>query len=98
MPSKHLEKCMDKIPNRFALATVASKRWEQLMQGGRPMVESSNPKSVNVVFREIETGKLVLNMDEKSIEKLGTPIPLPPPPPREPAPTATEGEGGGDAV
>jgi DNA-directed RNA polymerase omega subunit len=89
---------MDKIPSRFALATVASKRWEQLMQGGRPMVESANPKSVNVVFREIETGKLVLNMDDKSIEKLGTPIPLPPPPPREPAPAATEGEGGGDAI
>ena len=76
---------MDKIPNRFALATVASKRWEQLMQGGRPMVESPNPKSVNVVFKEIETGKLVLNMDEKSIEKHGAPIPMPPPPPREPA-------------
>ena len=88
MPSKHLEKCMEKIPNRFALATVASKRWEQLMQGGRPMVESPNPKSVNVVFREIETGNLALNTEDRAIEKLGTPIPLPPPPPREAAPEA----------
>ena len=28
-----LEKCLEKIPSRFALATVATKRWEQLMHG-----------------------------------------------------------------
>ena len=78
-----LEKCLDKIPSRFALATVATKRWEQLMHGARPMVESDNAKSMTTVFKEIETGKLALNMAERKIEKLGTPIPLPPPPPEE---------------
>lgn len=77
---------MDKIPNRFALATVASKRWEQIMQGGRPMIEFTNPKSLQVVLREIESGKLHLNLAEKTIEKLGSPIPLPPPPAPEPEP------------
>src|SRR5262245_56050684 len=72
-----IEKCLDKIPSRFALATVASKRWEQLMQGGRPMVESPNSKSMNTVFKEIETGLLSLNMAERTIEKLGAPIPAP---------------------
>jgi DNA-directed RNA polymerase omega subunit len=88
-----LDKCLEQIPSRFALATVASKRWEQLMQGGRPMVESQNPRSINVVFSEISTGKLALNMEEKTIEKLGTPIPLPPTPPPEPLPPPSDNEG-----
>ena len=84
----NLEKCMEKIPSRFALATVTAKRWEQLKQGARPMVEGPPPDSMAVVLREIETGKLVLNMDEKKIEKLGTPLPLPPKPAIEPPPAA----------
>lgn len=75
-----LEKCMEKIPSRFALATVATKRWEQLMQGARPMVEINNPRSMQAVFREIETGKLTLNMKDRLIEKHGVPIPPPPVP------------------
>jgi DNA-directed RNA polymerase omega subunit len=75
-----LEKCMEKIPSRFALATVTTKRWEQLMQGARPMVEISNPRSMSAVFKEIEQGKLSLNMKDRTIEKHGVPIPAPPTP------------------
>ncbi len=88
-----LEKCMEKIPSRFALATVATKRWEQLMQGARPMVEAPNPRSMEAVFKEIETGKLTLNMKERAIEKHGVPIPPPPAPPEEPFPADTEDNG-----
>ena len=96
--SKNLEKCLDKIPSRFALATVTTKRWEQLKQGARPMVESSNPQGMNAVFKEIETGKLSLNMSERLIEKHGVPIPAPPPEPVEPpAPTVPPG-GNGEAA
>ncbi|MGH9388405.1 MAG: DNA-directed RNA polymerase subunit omega [Vicinamibacteria bacterium] len=87
-----LEKCMEKIPSRFALATVTTKRWEQLMHGARPMVETQHPQSMTAVFKEIETGKLVLNMAERMIEKLGVPIPAPPEPPEEPEPPEDEGE------
>ena len=84
-----LEKCLEKIPSRFALATVATKRWEQLMQGARPMVETQTPRSMTTVFREIETDKLSLNMLDRKIEKRGVPIaPLPSPAPeRGPADT-----------
>ena len=78
-----LDKCLEKIPSRFALATVATKRWEQLMQGARPMVEGPDPRAMSTVFREIETEKLALDMSERRIDKLGTPIALPPPPPPE---------------
>lgn len=84
---------MEKIPSRFALATVATKRLEQLMQGARPMVEIQNPRSMQAVFKEIETGKLSLNMKERLIEKHGVPIPAPPAPPVEDfGPTDDNGE------
>ena len=86
-----LDKCLEKVQSRFALATVATKRWEQLMQGARPMVEVPNMKSMNAVFREIETDKLVLNMTDKTIEKHGVPIPAPPEPPPQPV-APIEGE------
>ena len=79
----NLEKCLDKIPSRFALATVATKRWEQLKQGARPMVEHANPHGMDAVFKEIEQGKLSLNMTDRLIEKHGVPIPAPPPAPIE---------------
>jgi len=98
--SKNLEKCLDKIPSRFALATVTTKRWEQLKHGARPMVESSNPQGMDAVFKEIETGKLSLNMSERLIEKHGVPIPAPPPEPVEAPPSAAppEGTGNGEAA
>ena len=96
--SKHLEKCLDKIPSRFALATVATKRWEQLKQGARPMVESPNPHGMDAVFREIETGKLSLNMTDRMIEKHGVPIPAPPPAPVEEPPTLASPDGSGEAA
>ena len=92
-----VEKCLEKITNRFALAAVTSKRWEQVIQGSRPMVEYHNLKSMEMVLKEIETGKLALNVEERMIEKLGTPIPLPQPPvveepPAPPHPAGPEGE------
>ena len=88
-----LEKCMEKIPSRFALATVTTKRWEQLRHGARPMVETLTPQSMTTVFKEIETGKLTLNMAERQIEKHGVPIPLPPAPPEEQLPPESEDNG-----
>ena len=92
MNPTNLEKCLEMIPSRFALATVATKRWEQLKHGARPMVECANPQGMGAVFKEIETGKLTLNMTDRLIEKHGVPIPAPPPPPVEdPLPASPDG-------
>jgi DNA-directed RNA polymerase omega subunit len=88
-----LEKCLEKIPSRFALATVATKRWEQLMHGARPMVETHTPLSMTTVFREIETDKLSLNVADRMIEKHGVPIAPPPGPPPEQPPAETRDDG-----
>jgi DNA-directed RNA polymerase omega subunit len=85
-----LDKCLEKIPSRFALATVATKRWEQILHGSYPMVESSKPRALETVLKEIETGNLAFDVKERRIEKLGVPIPPPPEPVVTPADPAID--------
>ena len=50
-----VEDCLEKIPNRFLLATVAVRRAKQLLRGARPLVESDN-KEIVTSLREIADG------------------------------------------
>lgn len=50
-----IEDCLDKVPNRFKLATVAGKRAKTLLRGARPQVDSTN-KEVVTALREIAAG------------------------------------------
>ncbi len=52
-----VEDCLEKIPNRFMLASVAVKRAKMLLQGARPLVETDN-KDVVTALREIALGKV----------------------------------------
>jgi DNA-directed RNA polymerase omega subunit len=72
--SDRIDKCLSKVGNRFMLATVVSRRWEQLVTGGRPMVPSRDPRSIEIVLREVEEEKLKLNSDTMTIERLGEPV------------------------
>lgn len=54
-----VEDCLEVIPNRFLLATVAAKRAKQLYKGAEPLIENkSNNKKVVVALREIAAGKV----------------------------------------
>ncbi len=50
-----IEDCLDKVPNRFKLATVAAKRAKTLLRGARPQVDSAN-KEVVTALREVAAG------------------------------------------
>jgi len=50
-----VEDCIEKVPNRFELVHVASKRTKQLKRGGQPLVECEN-KEVVTSLREIALG------------------------------------------
>jgi DNA-directed RNA polymerase subunit omega len=50
-----VEDCIEKVPNRFDLVHVASRRTKQLKRGGRPLVECEN-KEVVTSLREIAQG------------------------------------------
>ncbi len=50
-----VEDCLEKIPNRFAMALLASKRARMLLNGAAPTVETNNKPCVTAL-REIAEG------------------------------------------
>lgn len=52
-----VEDCLKEVPNRFALAMVASQRAKQLLRGASPLLTTKN-KFVVTALREISVGKV----------------------------------------
>ena len=52
-----VEDCLNKVPNRFELVLVASKRARQLFKGAKPLIDSGN-REVVVALREIAAGEV----------------------------------------
>lgn len=52
-----VEDCLSKIPNRFELVMLASKRARQLFKGAKPLIDSDN-REVVVALREIAAGEV----------------------------------------
>ncbi len=65
-----VEDCLEKIPSRFDLILMASKRARQLSTTSRdPLVEWDNDKPTLVALREIEEGLLDQETLEKTLEE-----------------------------
>lgn len=55
---------IDKFGGRFKLCTLIQRRWLQILQGARPMVESKGLTEMEVVIKEILEGKIELELIE----------------------------------
>ena len=65
-----VEDCLEKIPSRFDLILMASKRARQLSTTSRdPLVEWDNDKPTLVALREIEEGLLDQQTLEQTLEE-----------------------------
>ena len=65
-----VEDCLEKIPSRFDLIIMASKRARQLATTSRdPLVEWDNDKPTLVALREIEAGLLDKETLERTLEE-----------------------------
>ena len=53
-----VEDCIEKIPNRFELVLLATKRARQITRGATPLVEMENDKPTVIALREIADGKI----------------------------------------
>ncbi|MCX7977710.1 MAG: DNA-directed RNA polymerase subunit omega [Bdellovibrionaceae bacterium] len=53
-----VEDCLEKVPNRFALVLMVSKRVKQLMKGSESTVASKNNKLVVQALREVAAGNV----------------------------------------
>lgn len=52
------DEIIKKVGGRFKLAALIQRRWIQLMQGARPMVETRGLTDMEVVVKEIMEGKI----------------------------------------
>lgn len=52
-----VEDCLNRIPNRFELVMLASKRARQLFRGAKPLIEADN-REVVVALREIAASQV----------------------------------------
>lgn len=62
------DEIIDKVGGRFRLAALIQRRWVQLMQGARPMVETEGLTDLEVVVQEILEGKIVSELVEPKAE------------------------------
>ena len=52
------DELMDKVGGRFKLTALIQRRWLQLLQGARPMVDPKGLTEMEVVIHEILEGKI----------------------------------------
>lgn len=57
-----VEDCLEKVPNRFELAVLVSKRVKQLVKGARLLVPNKNKHVVNAL-REVASSKVYFRKD-----------------------------------
>ena len=53
-----VEDCLEKIPNRFELIHVATKRVKQLAKGSKPLISGVHNKPAVIALREIAAGQV----------------------------------------
>jgi len=51
-----------KVGGRFKLVALIQRRWLQLMQGARPMVESRGLTEMEIIVKEIMEGKIEMEL------------------------------------
>ncbi|MEK6676085.1 MAG: DNA-directed RNA polymerase subunit omega [Planctomycetota bacterium] len=65
---------IERAGGRFKLAALIQRRWVQLMQGARPMVQTKGLTEMEVVVREIVEGKIALEFAEEEEPEEDGPI------------------------
>lgn len=53
-----VEDCLEKVPNRFALVLMVSKRAKQLLKGAEATVSTRNNKYIVSALREVAMGNV----------------------------------------
>lgn len=57
-----------RVGGRFRLTALIQKRWLELLQGARPMVETAGKTQLEVVIEEILQGKVQINYEAAGLE------------------------------
>ena len=60
-----VEDCLKKVPNRFMLVNMVSKRVRQIREGSDYLVNSPKNEDIVVSLREIAAGKVTIKTPEE---------------------------------
>ncbi len=55
------DELIDRVGGRFKLTSLIQKRWLELVQGARPLVEVGDESDIEVIIREILEGKIAFD-------------------------------------
>lgn len=58
------DRLANKCGGRFKLVALIQRRWLQLMQGARPMVETKGLTDMEVIIQEIVEGKIEMELPD----------------------------------
>jgi DNA-directed RNA polymerase subunit omega len=65
---------IDKVGGRFKLAVLIQRRWLELMQGARPMIDPKGLTELEVVIQEILEGKVDFDLSGDDAEDAERPV------------------------
>lgn len=68
IPALRNDDIIEKFGGRFKLCVLIQRRWLQLMQGARPMVDTEGLSGLEVVIKEIEEEKIELELPDADTE------------------------------
>ncbi len=57
-----------KVGGRFRLTSLIQKRWLQLMQGARPLIEPGDRSPMEIIVEEIRQDKLTIDYEASDLE------------------------------
>ena len=60
-----VEDCLKKVPNRFMLVNMVSKRVRQIREGSDYLINSPKNEDIVVSMREIAAGKVTVELPEE---------------------------------
>jgi len=64
-----IEDCLKRIPNRFFLVHVATKRVRQLNEGADRLIKNKGNEDVVTALREIAAGKVFIKEKETDVSE-----------------------------
>lgn len=60
------DEIIEKVGGRFRLTALIQRRWLELLQGARPMVDPAGKTPMEIVIDEILSDKLTIEVDNNS--------------------------------
>ncbi|MBW7904673.1 MAG: DNA-directed RNA polymerase subunit omega [Phycisphaerae bacterium] len=63
------DEIINRVGGRFRLTALIQRRWLELLQGARPMVDPAGLTEMEVVVEEILQGKVVIDYEASGLAK-----------------------------